>query len=88
MGRVHYTNETIQQIMTPKNPLWDLFMDELMESMDEWGCDGDINATDLPHRHARTILLAMGNIDIDATIAFFEEHGGYCDCEILINVDR
>jgi hypothetical protein len=44
-----------------------------MESMDEEGCDGDINDTDLPHRHARTILLAMGDIDIDATIAFFEK---------------
>jgi hypothetical protein len=32
-------------------------------------------------------MTEMGNVDIPASIAFFEEHGGYCDCEILLNVD-
>jgi hypothetical protein len=29
----------------------------------------------------------MGRVDIDGSIAFFQEHGGWCDCEILFNVD-
>jgi hypothetical protein len=30
----------------------------------------------------------MGGVDIPASLEYFEEHGGYCDCEILLNVDR
>ncbi len=32
-------------------------------------------------------MAEMGDADIPGTIAFFEAHGGYCDCEILLNVD-
>ena len=39
-------------------------------------------------RHAEAVLTELGGIDIDGTLAFFREHGGYCDCEILFNVDR
>jgi hypothetical protein len=28
----------------------------------------------------------MGKIDINRTLADFEDHGGFCDCEILWNV--
>jgi len=28
----------------------------------------------------------MSNVDIDASLKFFEMHGGHCDCEILFNV--
>jgi hypothetical protein len=40
------------------------------------------------HAHAHKILAAMG-LDsgaIDASCAYFDAHGGYCDCEILFNV--
>lgn len=29
----------------------------------------------------------MGGIDIESTMEFFNSHGGYCDCEILFNVE-
>jgi hypothetical protein len=29
----------------------------------------------------------MDSIDVEKTIEFFHEHGGHCDCEILLNVD-
>ena len=32
-------------------------------------------------------MAEMGDINIEATLAYFEDHGGYCDCEILMNVD-
>jgi hypothetical protein len=40
------------------------------------------------HRHARTVMEDMGKIDIEGSVAYFRDHGGYCDCEILLNVDR
>ncbi len=36
---------------------------------------------------ATKILKDMG-ADVKASLAFFSEHGGHCDCEILFNVDR
>jgi hypothetical protein len=29
----------------------------------------------------------MGGINVEASLAYFKDHGGYCDCEILLNVD-
>jgi len=36
---------------------------------------------------ATPILKSMG-MDVEKSIAYFREHGGYCDCEILFNVER
>jgi hypothetical protein len=47
---------------------------------DTWHCHDD-------HRFARAILEDMGGIDVKASLTFFEEHGGRCDCTILLNVD-
>lgn len=82
--------------MTPSNERWDEFYERLEG---EEGCnfrykiEGDPNSTtwtcsskaDRPL--ATAILEKMGNIDIDKTMKYFDEHGGYCDCEILFNVD-
>ena len=36
---------------------------------------------------ATAILKDMGgDIDVEASLAYFEQHGGHCDCEILMNV--
>jgi hypothetical protein len=69
------------EVLTPESPRWEQFTDMLLGS----GCDGD--AGDHVHRHAKAVMAAMGGIDIEATLAFFEDHGGYCDCEILLNVE-
>jgi hypothetical protein len=68
-------------IMTPTHPLWDEFVARLDEVADT--CD---STSDKPL--ARAILETMPDIDIEASFAFFEEYGGYCDCEILFNVVR
>lgn len=36
-------------------------------------------------RHARNYCQRSG-LDEAATVEFLEAHGGYCDCEILMNV--
>ena len=35
---------------------------------------------------ATAILKEMGDIDIDASLRYFERHGGFCDCQVLFNV--
>ncbi|HCM52933.1 TPA: hypothetical protein DIS57_03175 [Candidatus Wolfebacteria bacterium] len=29
----------------------------------------------------------MGNVDIEATLKYFDENGGSCDCNIVFRVD-
>lgn len=50
-----------------------------------WKCKGGENKD-----RATAILKKMSKqepIDIEGTLRFFESRGGYCDCEILFNVD-
>ena len=37
-------------------------------------------------RHTTKILRSLPNIDVEGTLEFLEEHGGFCDCEVLMNV--
>ncbi len=46
-----------------------------------WECSGLID-----REHSIKILATMENIDIEKTLEYFNDHGGYCDCEILFNV--
>ena len=46
-----------------------------------WDCD------DWTHEKPKTraILSAMG-MDVEGSLAYFDEEGGHCDCEVLFNV--
>jgi hypothetical protein len=82
--------------MTPDNPRWDEFIDCLAgpEGCDFretdagpliWTCD----PSDRTRPHCRSIMQHMGlsRMAIGASLAYFEQRGGYCDCEVLFNVD-
>lgn len=79
--------------MNPEHPKWGEFLDRL-EGPE--GCnfrqeDGTFRfdcTSETEKRGARAALAAMGFTDeaIEASCAYFEEHGGYCDCEILLNI--
>jgi Protein of unknown function (DUF2695) len=71
--------------MTTDNPRWNEFAETLSEVL-LTGDYGDACMCD--HRHAKKVLAEMGDVDIPASLEYFENHGGYCDCEILFNVDR
>jgi hypothetical protein len=79
------------EILTPNSPRWDEFADALFEATlvpgkpDSWVCDGDRG--EHVFRYAKAVMTDMGDVDIERSLAFFREHGGYCDCEILLNVD-
>lgn len=69
-----------KEIMTPANFRWDEFVSCLGEVA------GKCN-TSKERPLARSILEEMGNVDIEASMEYFDKHGGYCDCEILFNVE-
>lgn len=78
-------------VMTTRHPRWKEFRERLdgpegcafrkdAEGKTVWRCDHT-------HKHATKILRAMG-CDVPTSLSFFRENGGYCDCEVLFNVER
>ena len=48
------------------------------------GCNSQ-HAGKEPFETSRAVLANMG-FDVEASIAFFREHGGGCDCEVQLNL--
>lgn len=79
-----------ETLVTPGHPRWEEFLDRLTGpyGLDVrgggWHCSGREDK-----RHSRRILLAMGLSPsaVAANLRFFEHHGGYCDCEVWMNVE-
>lgn len=82
----------MSNVMTIEHPRWDEFTSRLGGPegchfrKDEngkgiWNCAGGVDKS-----FAIAILEDMG-MNIQASLEYFEENGGYCDCEILFNVD-
>lgn len=79
-------------IMTPEHPSWGRFTRQLRRTL---GCnlreqdDDVLFACDGSHERpkAMAILKGFAGVDVEASLRFFEEHGGHCDCEILWNVE-
>lgn len=75
----------------PGHPRWREFSERLVgpEGCDfregddgpTWKCGGGTDKS-----KATAILREMGGADVDASLAHYEDHGGYCDCEIIFNV--
>ena len=64
--------------------LGDKFM-QLFEILDaqlhEHGCDHSLKLTE-------QILVNLGVKDVLSVLAWLEEQGGYCDCEVMANVEQ
>ena len=69
-------------VLTPESPRWFAFINALDIAIESEGCDARTCQL------AEQLMRTMGNVDVAASLKFFSEHGGYCDCEILLNVDR
>jgi hypothetical protein len=68
--------------LTTRHPLWERFCEELYARLDRslpGGCGGD-------HHHSRALFEEYG-FDPETTLCYFEHFGGYCDCEVLFNVE-
>jgi hypothetical protein len=82
-------------MLTPDSARWTEFCNSLIEALAPQVLDGDkISDGDLMFgcdntlKHSEQILRAMGGIDVDLTLDYFEDHGGFCDCEVPFNVER
>lgn len=84
-------------MMTPAHPRWSEFYDQLEELLSRWGCSGDGTQLDgktgavAPQSRptlcmSRRLLIEMG-CNVEASLAFFRDNGGFCDCEVLLNVE-
>lgn len=73
-------------IMSPDHPDWNEFV---MCMMDLESCDRVPKDTELTcdgtQRITRLVLETFKDIDIEATLEYFQEFGGYCDCEVNMN---
>lgn len=71
------------EAMTPSNPRWEEFTENLNRKVGEKGCKAGRDKT-----LATEVLKGMGfhNALLDASLVYFESHGGFCDCEIIYNI--
>ncbi len=65
------------EIMSYNHARWEEFVDELLRRFRK--CDHT-------YRTTRAILQKMQGINVNNTLAVFAMLGGYCDCEVLLNV--
>lgn len=69
------------EILTPSHVGWNNFREKMQIFMREKGCQQDL-------RNAEKVLekVFSDSVDVEKTIQFFKDFGGYCDCEIFLNV--
>jgi len=79
----------LSTIMSKRHPQWELFTMLIDMRLDykenkkgkaTWNCDGTLIG-------AKEILKLM-SMDIHKSIKYLESNGGFCDCEILLNVNE
>ena len=75
----------MKRLITPTDIGWSTFVDILENAVENNPCAGSKIL-------ARSTLEWMdnqtGDIDVNGSLDYFENHGGYCDCEVLANVER
>ena len=59
------------------NQLFDFLDKHIVE---DGGCNHDLQLT--------SDFLNNNNVEIEPVLSFLREHGGYCDCEVLGNVEE
>jgi hypothetical protein len=75
------------EILTPSHKYWralryrlDQMVNTHVEGKPQFNCKHDLSNT-------RKILKSLPKIDVEGTIQQYQELGGYCDCEVLMNVE-
>ena len=75
------SEKILSRTIATKEVEWPLFIELLAKRLgdpDDPRCRHD-------HRHAKAALSVLG-FDVESSLAFFKEHGGFCDCEIMLNI--
>ena len=68
-----------KEILNKKHPYWRAVNYRLYIALLNHRCDHSFDLTE-------QILFSLPNINVGGTLDFFMEHGGYCDCEVYMNV--
>ena len=79
--------------MGPSHPKWAEFLADLggpkgcdfrkdASGRSTWKCDGTVK------RPICRRTLKRYDVDVAGSLKLFVRHGGYCDCEVVFNVDR
>jgi hypothetical protein len=79
--------QSVESPVLPADHRWDDFLDRLMGpgccewSERSWTCHGDL-------RFSKRVLhdLGLSESAIAVSVQYFRDHGGYCDCEVVLNV--
>jgi hypothetical protein len=72
-----YWEEEMKEVLIISHPRWEEFYNKL----DSHGmCDGTLTAS-------RSILKSM-EMDVENTLEYFKENGGFCDCEVILNLEK
>ena len=78
---------TKKEIMTPTHSQWEKFMERLQEACKGRDAEGNIAYyCDGTLKNARRVLEGMDRIDVEKSLEYFQDFGGFCDCEIGLNV--
>ncbi|NVB85255.1 MAG: DUF2695 domain-containing protein [Kofleriaceae bacterium] len=64
-----------------------LAIPELEAMFDMLNVELPLHGCDHSRRLTQSWLLRRGH-DVEAVFAWLDEHGGYCDCEVLANVEQ
>jgi hypothetical protein len=67
-------------IMIPEHPRWNEFAEKLCAVVHS---PRDCNHTT---QNTGSILTAMGDLDVKASLDSLQSRGGFCDCEVIMNV--
>jgi hypothetical protein len=81
-------SNNMKEVLSPSHRFWPALCQRLNDTLITYvnnkphsKCQGDLTQT-------IKILKSLHNIDIEETLILFQEMGGYCDCEVLMNVAK
>ena len=70
----------MSEIVTPDHKYWQAICIRLSDQLNIHGCQGDL-------RYTEKILKSLPDMDVEETLELYRTYGGYCDCEVLMNVE-
>lgn len=72
-------HEPKRKLVNQDHPYWHSVYARLFPLYNKKKCNGNYEIVE-------SILMSLPNVDINGTIEFYKENGGYCDCEVFYNV--
>ena len=75
-----------REVLNKKHKYWRGFIARLVGALDEHKNGKRVSFCHHDLRHTRKILVSLPNIDVEGSLEYLQENGGFCDCEVLMNV--